>query len=88
MALERDRRRQPHGVAVHVVAQHRDVGERDGPLGLEGVVGNLDGSKNLRERISGDISDANALGARLAEQMIEKGAGEVLEEVRREAVGA
>jgi len=51
-------------------------------INLEGVIGNLDGSENLRERISGDVSDANALGTRLAEQMLEKGAGEMLQEVR------
>lgn len=78
-------RRLEGGCQVPIGALARIDGDQ---IHLEGVVGNLDGSKNLRERISGDISDANALGARLAEQMIEKGAGEVLEEVRREAVGA
>jgi hydroxymethylbilane synthase len=50
---------------------------------LEGVVGSLDGDKNLRERITGDTADADALGTGLAEQMLEKGAAEILEEGRR-----
>jgi len=52
-------------------------------INLEGVVGNLDGSKNLRERISGNVSDADALGTRLAEQLLKKGAGDILESTRR-----
>jgi hydroxymethylbilane synthase len=52
-------------------------------LYIEGVVGNLDGSKNLRGQLSGDVNKAGALGTRLAEALIEKGAGEILEDVRR-----
>ena len=66
------------GCQVPIGALARIEGDQ---INLEGVVGNLDGSKNLRERISGNVSDANALGTRLAEQMLEKGAGEILEEV-------
>ena len=54
-----------------------------GQLYIEGVVGNLDGTKNLRGQLNGDVSEAEALGTRLAEALIEKGAGEILEEVRR-----
>jgi hydroxymethylbilane synthase len=73
-------RRLEGGCQVPIGAMARVEGDR---IYLEGVVGSLDGDKNLRERITGDIADADALGTRLAEQMLEKGAGEILEEVRR-----
>ena len=49
---------------------------------LEGMVGNLQGSVNLREKISGDQSEAENLGKRLAESLIEKGANKLLELTR------
>jgi hydroxymethylbilane synthase len=52
---------------------------------LEGMVGNLFGSVNLRDSISGDKKDAIDLGKRLAEKLIEKGANKLLE-VTRETV--
>jgi porphobilinogen deaminase len=55
----------------------------DNQLHLDGIVGNLDGSKNLRGQLSGDVNEAEGLGTRLAEALIERGAGEILEEVRR-----
>jgi len=73
-------RRLEGGCQVPIGAMARVEGDR---IYLEGVVGSLDGDKNLRERITGDTADADALGTRLAEQMLEKGAGEILEEVRR-----
>jgi hydroxymethylbilane synthase len=73
-------RRLEGGCQVPIGAMARVEGDR---IYLEGVVGSLDGDKNLRDGITGDIADADALGTRLAEQMLEKGAGEILEEVRR-----
>jgi hydroxymethylbilane synthase len=73
-------RRLEGGCQVPIGAMARVEGDR---IYLEGVVGSLDGDKNLRERITGDTADADALGTGLAEQMLEKGAGEILEEVRR-----
>jgi hydroxymethylbilane synthase len=49
---------------------------------LEGMVGNLFGSVNLRDSISGDKKDAADLGKRLAEKLIEKGANRLLEATR------
>jgi hydroxymethylbilane synthase len=62
---------------------------RDDTIYLEGMAGNLDGSVNLRERISGEKSEAETLGKRLAEILIEKGAGKLLEQTREivEATG-
>ncbi len=49
---------------------------------LKGMVGNLNGSVNLREKISGKKSEAESLGIKLAQSLIEKGANEILEQTR------
>ncbi len=49
---------------------------------LEGMAGNLDGSINLRETISGKKTEAKDLGKRLANILIEKGANRLLEQTR------
>lgn len=51
---------------------------------LEGMVGGLDGAIVYRESLSGLASEADALGIRLAEILIEKGAGKLLAETRIE----
>jgi len=53
-----------------------------GNLHLEGMVGSLDGSVIFRESITGGTDEAEELGTRLAEQLIKKGAAELLEETR------
>lgn len=50
---------------------------------LEGLVGSLNGELNLREKISGEIKDAEDLGKNLAQILIEKGANEILEKTRQ-----
>lgn len=52
---------------------------------LEGMVGNLDGSINFREKIIGEKSQAKDLGKLLAQILIDKGANELLE-ITREKV--
>ncbi len=49
---------------------------------LEGFVGNLDGTANLREKILGEKSEAENLGKQLAQILIEKGASKILEFTR------
>jgi hydroxymethylbilane synthase len=49
---------------------------------LEGMVGNLNGSVNWREKIVGASGDAENLGERLAQMLIEKGANDLLEKTR------
>lgn len=49
---------------------------------LEGVAGNLDGSVNLRDSISGDKNDAIELGRKLAQKLIVRGANRLLEQTR------
>lgn len=72
-------RRLKGGCQVPIGALARIEGDQ---INLEGVVGNLDGSKNLREQMNGDVTDADSLGTHLAEQLLEDGAGEILEQVR------
>lgn len=50
---------------------------------LKGLVGSLDGKTLITDEITGDIENTENLGTRLAESLLEKGAGEILEEVYR-----
>jgi hydroxymethylbilane synthase len=53
--------------------------EAGGRLTLRGLVAEPDGSKLIRDCISGSAEDAEELGARLAERVLAAGAGELLE---------
>ena len=55
----------------------------NGEIQLEGMVGNLTGSVNWREKIVGALDSAESLGKRLAQILIEKGANELLEKTRK-----
>jgi hydroxymethylbilane synthase len=57
---------------------------RNGDLHLDGLVADVDGSTILREQTSGDATDPE-VGARLAETLLSRGAGEILRRVRSEA---
>lgn len=51
---------------------------------LEGMVATLDGQKYLRNQITGSVSEAEELGIELAEELIAKGAEEILQQARQE----
>lgn len=51
-------------------------------LRLRGVVCSLDGRRGVDGEISGAIKEAEALGVALAEDLIRKGGGEILDEIR------
>ena len=53
-----------------------------GALHLDGSVAALDGSRVVRDRISGEASDAEALGVALAARLREAGAGGILAAIR------
>jgi hydroxymethylbilane synthase len=53
-----------------------------GKLKLDGMVASLDGKKMIRDIISGDPADAEALGVELANTLRGMGADEILAEVR------
>ncbi|HBH34870.1 MAG TPA: hydroxymethylbilane synthase [Gammaproteobacteria bacterium] len=48
-------------------------------LSMSGLVGEPDGSRILREEISGEVEDAAAIGARIAESLLDQGADEILQ---------
>jgi len=58
---------------------------RDGKLSLQAVVASLDGKKLFRDEIRGSLDEAESLGVRLAEKLLEMGADEILREIRERA---
>jgi hydroxymethylbilane synthase len=56
-----------------------------GSVRLDGLVADLEGTRVLREQEEGTDTAAVEIGARLAARLVEQGATEVLEEVRRAA---
>jgi hydroxymethylbilane synthase len=50
-------------------------------LQVEGLVGTIDGKRLIRHHIAGPIEEAESLGIKLAEILLEKGAKEILDEV-------
>ena len=63
------------GCQVPIAAYATLDGDR---LRLEGLVGEVDGSRIIREEICGARNEAEALGRELAERVLEDGAGEIL----------
>jgi hydroxymethylbilane synthase len=55
----------------------------NGTLTIDALVASPDGSKVIRERISGPMDDAENLGFMVAKQLLEEGAGELLAEENR-----
>ncbi|EEG77745.1 hydroxymethylbilane synthase [Dethiobacter alkaliphilus] len=53
-------------------------------LVLDGVVAGLDGSTVLRDQVRGSADESDALGKKLAQKMVERGADEILKQVRQE----
>jgi hydroxymethylbilane synthase len=50
-------------------------------LQIDGMVGTIDGKRLIRHHMEGPIEKAEAIGMELAEILLNKGAGEILEEV-------
>lgn len=53
----------------------------DGTLILEGAVLSVDGTRQVRDQLQGDVAQPEALGRRLAEILLRRGAAEILKEV-------
>lgn len=60
----------------------------NGKLTLRGFVGTLDGTRAIRDRLTGDAAAAEDLGVELAEKCLAAGAGEILGEARSASAGA
>ena len=69
------------GCQVPIGAYGRFEGEE---LILDGVVAGLDGSTVLRDQVRGAASDADALGKKLAQMLVDRGADQILIQVRQE----
>ncbi len=65
------------------IAEHA-VTEGD-TIALDGLVGRPDGTKVVRGRAAGTVSDPEGLGVSLAERLLSEGAREILDEVYRQA---
>lgn len=52
----------------------------DGQLKLRGIVTSLDGSRLVKDSISGELSQAESLGVELAERLLARGAKEIIEQ--------
>ncbi len=66
------------GCQVPIAAFARVVGSE---LHIDGLVGTIDGTRLIRHHIKGPVEKAEAIGIELAEILLKKGAGEILEEV-------
>lgn len=64
-------------IGAHAVAEA-------GCLRLEGAVVSLDGVNMVRSSIIGDVSEAEAIGVKLAERLLGSGAEEILSRMRQE----
>lgn len=57
-------------------------------INIEAMVASLDGSRLIREKLSGPVSQTEELGVKLAEILISKGADKILQEIREDNVEA
>ncbi len=70
------------GCQVPIAAHGKIV---NSTLQLDGLVGTVDGKKLIRHHLEGPLGQAEALGVELAEVLLQKGAGEILEEVYKKS---
>ncbi|MEO5359580.1 MAG: hydroxymethylbilane synthase [Nitrospirota bacterium] len=59
----------------------------DGGIRISGLVGSVDGARMIRGTIEGNVGDSERLGTALAEDLIGRGAGEILREVYEKGKG-
>ena len=71
-------RRLEGGCQVPIAAHARLI---DGKLVMDGLVGSVSGDRIIRSRIEGRPEDAKALGKKLAEDLLSRGADKILAEV-------
>jgi len=57
---------------------------QDSTLNIEATVASLDGQQSIRSNMKGHIQEARELGERLAQKLLNMGAGDILEKVRQE----
>jgi hydroxymethylbilane synthase len=69
-------------VPIAAYARTEDGGDGTGTLSLAAYVGSLDGTVAVRGRRTHTAGDPEALGTSLAAELLERGAGEILDEIR------
>jgi hydroxymethylbilane synthase len=57
-------------------------------LRLVGFIASVDGSTSVRGEVSGSVTDAELLGIRLAERLLDQGGRQILEEVYKRELDA
>jgi hydroxymethylbilane synthase len=78
---ERGLMRRLEGGCQVPIAAHATV--EGGTVRLRGLVASLDGSRIVRGERSGPVSEAAAVGLALAEDLVSRGAGEILAQIER-----
>jgi hydroxymethylbilane synthase len=81
LAAERAFAQRLHGSCHSPIAAHAAI--RGETLALAGFVGSPDGGEAYRDRISGPVTEAAALGLALAERILDAGAASLLERLQR-----
>jgi hydroxymethylbilane synthase len=71
------------GCQVPIAAHAKINGDK---VDLAGLVAEVDGSVILRETIAGPVDKHEELGVELANQLLERGGGEILEHILGKAV--
>lgn len=66
------------------IAAHAEL--REGGLHLEGMVAGLNGRPMIRDAITGAPEDSETLGEHLAERLLSRGAGKILQELYAEGI--
>jgi hydroxymethylbilane synthase len=67
------------------IAAHGTVSA--GQLRLVGFIASVDGKRSVRGEISGEVTECEQLGIRLADQLLAEGGKEILEEVYHRSIG-
>jgi hydroxymethylbilane synthase len=62
-------------IAAHAVVEHGD-------LRLQSLIASLDGIRLIRARTTGSVSDPEAVGATVAEDLLRQGAREILDSIK------
>ena len=70
------------GCQVPIAAYARIVGLT---LRIDGLVGTIDGKRLIRDHVEGSVGEAESLGIKLAEILLDQGAKEILEEVYKKS---
>jgi len=71
-------RRLEGGCQVPIAAFGRTVGSA---IQMDGLVGTIDGKRLIRGHVEGTLEEAEPLGIKLAEVLLTKGAGKILDEI-------